>query len=339
MKVLLRADASPVQGTGHVMRCLTLSEELLRRGHEVVLLTNFSEVEWLEQVIGKSNTEVLRVRQHELPIDVCISLAPDVVVTDSYEIEAETISLLARKIPVLSIVDGDTRGIVATGYLDHNLGAELEPWPDETSGRLLAGSKFALIRDAVLVRKRKQPWVFQGAVPHIVAVMGGSDPTGTIIDVSQALKSFQGRCTATVVASQQWFEQVQALLGKLDGFEIISPTTELPKVLASADIAISAAGTSAWELCSLGIPSLLIAVVENQSQSLQRMIENKLVLGIDLTRGGNQNFTTQVETMVLSLIEDNELRERLSRESTIYFDGLGKVRVINYLEKIINNET
>jgi hypothetical protein len=68
------------------------------------------------------------------------------------------------------------------------------------------------------------------------------------------------------------------------------------------------------------------------------MIESKLVLGIDLTRGGNQDFTSQVETMVLRLIEDNELRERLSLESTNYFDGLGKVRVINYLEKIINNE-
>ncbi|WP_281640387.1 glycosyltransferase [Aurantimicrobium minutum] len=300
-------------------------------------MTNFSEVKWLEQVIGASSTEVLRVQQHELPIDLCISLSPNVVVTDSYEIPAEQISFLDKKIPVLSIVDGDTKGIVASGYLDHNLGAELEPWPNEVSRRLLAGSKFALIRDAVLDRKRKQPWVFQGAVPHIVAVMGGSDPTGTIIDVSQALKSIQGRCTATVVASQQWFEQVQTLLGKLDGFEIISPTTELPRVLASADIAISASGTSAWELCSLGIPSLLIAVVENQSQSLQRMIESKLVLGIDLTRGGNQNFTSQVETMVLRLIEDQEFREQLSIESAKYFDGLGKARVVDLLEKINRN--
>lgn len=339
MKVLLRADASPVQGTGHVMRCLTLSEELIRRGHEVVLMTNFSGVEWLEQIIDSSKAEVLRIRQHDLPIDQCLALTPAVVVTDSYEIPAGQISLFATRVPVLAIVDGDTRGIVATEYLDHNLGAELQQWPDEVSGKLLAGSKFALIRDAVLDRKRKQPWLFQNSVPHVVAVMGGSDPTGTIVEVSQALNMLQGKCTATVVVSNQWIEKVQALLGHVEGFEIISPTTALPEVLASADIAISASGTSAWELCSLGIPSLLIAVVENQSQSLQRMVDSQLVLGIDLTRGGIPNFTSEVETMVLRLIEDHELREELSLECAKHFDGLGKVRVVDILEKISTNET
>ena len=337
MKVLLRADASPVQGTGHVMRCLTLSEELIRRGHNVVLMTNCSEVDWLEQVIVSSNTEVIRTHQHELPVDECLRLAPDVVVTDSYELPASKISLLAQKVPVLSIVDGDARGIVATEYLDHNLGAEFQPWPDEVSGKLLAGSEFALIRDAVLERKRIHPWIFQKSLPHVVAVMGGSDPTGTIVEVTQALNKLEGRCTATVVVSDQWHKEVQNLLGQVDGFEIISPTSELPQVLASADIAISASGTSSWELCSLGIPSLLIAVVENQSESLQRIVDSKLALGIDLTRGGIKNFTSEVETMVRRLIENNELREQLSLECAKHFDGLGKVRVVDTLEKIITN--
>lgn len=339
MKVLLRADASPMQGTGHVMRCLTLSEELNRRDHNVILMTNYSEVDWLEQAIVGSNTEVIRTRQHELPIDECLALAPDVVVTDSYEIPASDISLLALKVPVLSIVDGDARGIVATDYLDHNLGAELQPWPDEVSGKLLAGSEFALIRDAVLERKRKHPWVFQKSLPHIVAVMGGSDPTGTIIEVSQVLNKLEGRCTATVVVSDQWHKQVQELLGPLYGFEIISPTPELPRILASADIAISASGTSAWELCSLGIPSLLIAVVENQSESLQRIVDGKLVLGIDLTQGGIPNFASDVEKMVIRLIEENELRKQISLKCLKHFDGLGKVRVVDILEKVSTNKS
>lgn len=339
MKVLLRADASALQGTGHVMRCLTLSEELIRRGHDVVLMTNYSEVDWLEQVIVASTTEVIRTRQHLLPVDQCLALEPDVVITDSYEIPASDISLLAMKVPLLSIVDGDARGIVATEYLDHNLGAELQTWPDEVFEKLLAGSKFALIRDAVLGRKRSHPWIFQKSLPHVVAVMGGSDPTGTIVEVSQALNKLKGKCTATVVVSNLWHKQVQDIFGALEGFEIISPTSELPGVLASADIAISASGTSSWELCSLGIPSLLIAVVENQSESLKRIVDSKLVLGIDLTRGGIQNFTSVVEKMVLKLIENNELREQLSLECAKHFDGLGKVRVVESIEKLSTNLT
>ncbi len=334
MKVLLRADASPVQGTGHVMRCLTLSEELTRRGHQVLLMTNTSEVEWLERVIQDSHVAAMRVTQHDLPIGECLAQSPDFVVVDSYEIPAEEISQLARNVPVLAIVDGDARGIVATEYLDHNLGSELEKWPDDVSSKILAGSTFALIRDAILAQRREKPWVIQGKLPHLVAVMGGSDPTGTIVRVAQAISRLRGKCTATVVVSEKWHEQVQELFDDQQDIEIISPTVELPRILASADIAISASGTSAWELCSLGIPSILIAVVENQSQSLQRMIEHNLVLGIDVTRGGTIDVTTEVETMVGSLIENDRLREQLSQECAKYFDGSGKARVVNVLEEI-----
>lgn len=334
MNVLLRADASPVQGTGHVMRCITLSEELIRRGHQVFLMTNTSEVEWLEKVIQASHVAVIHVRQHDLQVEECLALSPDLVVVDSYEISAEEISQLALKVPVLAIVDGDARGIVATEYLDHNLGAELEKWPDDVSRKLLAGSNFALIREAVLEQKRESPWVIQGKLPHLVAVMGGSDPTGTIVLVSQALARLRGTCTATVVVSDKWHEVVQEIFVDQQGIEIISPTVELPRVLASADIAISASGTSAWELCSLAIPSILIAVVENQSESLQRMIEHNLVLGIDVTRGGTIDVTTEVETMVSRLIENDGLREQLSRECAKYFDGSGKARVVDVLEEI-----
>lgn len=339
MKVLLRADASPVQGTGHVMRCLTLAEELKRRGHRTCLMTNNSHVEWLEKVVQSSGIEVIRVGQHELAPEQCLAFSPDWVVVDSYEISANLISQLASKVPVLAIVDGDSRGIVATEYVDHNLGAELEKWPTLVADRILAGSNFALIRDAVLVKKRPSPWVFQGELPHIVAVMGGSDPTGTIVNVSQALAGLRGKCTATVVASSQWHDQVHDLLADVEGFEIISPTVDLPRHLASADIAISASGTSAWELCALGIPSILLAVVGNQSESLQRMIERSLVLGIDLTRGGTDSVTAEVETMVSKLMNSDELREKLSRECETYFDGLGKARVVEVMEKMRSNET
>jgi spore coat polysaccharide biosynthesis predicted glycosyltransferase SpsG len=297
-------------------------------------MTNTSEVEWLEKVIQDSRVALIHVRQHDLPVEECVALSPDVVVIDSYEISAEEISQLALNVPVLAIVDGDARGIVASEYLDHNLGSELEKWPDDVSNKILAGSTFALIRDSVLAQKRDKPWVIQGKLPHLVAVMGGSDPTGTIVGVAQAISRLQGKCTATVVVSEKWHEQVHELFDAQQAIEIISPTVELPRILASADIAISASGTSAWELCSLGIPSILIAVVENQSQSLQRMINHNLVLGIDVTRGGTIDVTTEVETMVGRLIENDGLREQLSQECAKYFDGSGKARVVNVLEEI-----
>ncbi len=39
MKIAFRVDASPEIGIGHLMRCLALSEELIRRGHACVILS------------------------------------------------------------------------------------------------------------------------------------------------------------------------------------------------------------------------------------------------------------------------------------------------------------
>ena len=63
-------------------------------------------------------------------------------------------------------------------------------------------------------------------------------------------------------------------------------------------------------------------------------MDTKLALGMDLSQGGVKNFTSEVETMVLRLIENNEFREQLSLECGKHFDGLGKVRVVETLEKI-----
>lgn len=332
MRVLLRADASPIQGTGHVMRCLTLSEELLRRGHEVILFTNESGVPWLQEIISNSNVIIEITQQHELEIENCLEHEPDWVVIDSYEISAATISQLSTHVRVLAIVDGDTRGIDATMYLDHNLGAEKAIWPIDSGQKMLAGSKYALIRDSILSQKRSRPWQFQHEVPHIVAVMGGSDPTGSIVSVAQALADISDLSTATIVVNPQWQDDVSSALEGESHVRVISPTPNLSELIGFADIAISASGTSAWELCTLGIPSLLVAVVDNQRESLAQLVEERLVMGIDASRGGSTELSTDIARMVSELISTPQLRRNLSDNCLAIFDGLGKKRIVDAME-------
>jgi UDP-2,4-diacetamido-2,4,6-trideoxy-beta-L-altropyranose hydrolase len=332
MKVLLRADASPVQGTGHVMRCLTLAEELVRRGHDVHLLTNQSGVDWLETVMTESGIPIHRTAQHSISVSEIALIDPDWVVADSYEIDAAQISALRSMCSVMAIVDGDDRGIDADLYLDHNLGAEFGTWRDVTRSRLLAGNEFALIREAVLRQRRPQPWLVRAAVPHVVAVMGGSDPTGTIVTVAAALARVDVDFSATIVVGEQWRTAVEETLADKARFRILFPTTELPKILGEADVAVSAAGTSAWELCTLGTPSVLIAVVENQRESLGRLAENGLVAGLDLLTEDYEDYEAKIAENVSFLLRENSERQRLSQRCLQSYDGLGKNRVVAAME-------
>lgn len=331
MRVLLRADASPVQGTGHVMRCLTLAEALKAKGHDVVLMTNQSGVSWLEEKIADALIHVVRVPAGHIDQPLVESFFPDWVVTDSYEIPASEISQLNETISTLAIIDGDARGITAKAYLDHNLGAEYGMWPDDVRGKLIAGSQYVLIRDAVLEQIQDRENIEKDK-PHILAVMGGSDPTGTIVEISKALSEFSEKFTATVIVGDAWMDKVSLVFSNNKDIELIPPTTALPRYLGAADIAISAAGTSAWELCTLAKPSLLIAVVDNQIISLNKLLEEGLVLGIDATSSNRANLSDAVHDKISQLIHDERLRGELSARCRTVFDGQGKFRVVEFME-------
>lgn len=335
MRVLLRADASPSQGTGHVMRCLTLCEALRENGHEAILMTNDSKVPWLEDAIRQMQIQTHRVQQLSLNLDQIRTINPDWVVFDSYEIDSHEISEIQRGFNTLAVIDGDARGIVADLYLDHNIGAEYQVWPEEVSSALLAGIDYCLIRDSVL----QEIHAYKGhnnKVPHIVAVMGGSDPTGAIVDIAKAISKLEASFTMDIIAAELWRDEVQNNLRANSAVQILETTPALSQLLGAADIVISAAGTSAWELCTLGKPSLLIAVVENQVSSLERLKTEKLILGIDSTRINRDHLSQLVYENLMIMLGNPDLREKLSENCRSKFDGLGKYRVVAAMENFLS---
>ena len=327
MRVLLRADAGVVQGTGHVMRCMTLAEELLARGHHVDLMTAPIGVEWLARVVRESGVGVIEVGQDRVPREEIDSRHPDWVVVDSYRIPAAELSSLAETIPLLAVVDGDDRGIDATLYLDQNLGAESLARRPFVADRLLAGASFALVRGDVLRARREQPWHFRSHEPRLLAFMGGTDPTGSIIPLAQVLAAFNGSLETTIVAPGRFHE---ALRGIIDA-DILLPTPDLPRYLGEADLVVSAAGTSAWDVCALGLPALFVAVVDNQVRSLAEAVARGVALGLDAVDEGADAFARAAGPLS-QLVGDESLRERLSRAATTEFDGLGARRVVDRLE-------
>lgn len=332
MRVLLRADANPDRGTGHVMRCLTLAESLLARGHEVCLMGAITSVPWLERRLTKIDIELIECQPDSLELRPLKSYSADWLVVDSYWITADDVSRANTEVPSLAIVDGDDRGINASLYLDQNLGSELLPWREHVGSRMLSGSTYALVRDGVLKQRRESADLIRHTPPRVLAFMGGSDPYAAIMPVVGALIAADLGIELTAICPVPILASLAEVADSHGWIDLIAPTNDLPRLMGEADVVVSACGTSAWELCTLGIPSLLIAVADNQLRALANVRTAGVALGVDAVTS-TAHHSREIGQSVSRLITEPSLRQALTARCGELFDGAGKVRVVEAMEQ------
>jgi spore coat polysaccharide biosynthesis predicted glycosyltransferase SpsG len=332
MRFLFRADAGISRGTGHVMRCLTLAAELAGRGHETALLTGPIEIGWLRAAVLAAGVALYDCEFDTLPMEAVREFAPDWVIVDSYRIPAELVSEVGRHVSVLAIIDGDDREIDASLYLDQNLGAETRQRSARTATRFLAGARYALVRRQVVDAMQPNPWQIRSSRPRVLCFMGGTDATGSIVGVTEAIAALDRPFDLTVVAALAHHPEIEAVMSGRASLRMVVPTPELPELLADANIVVCAAGTSAWDICTLGIPAVFVGVVDNQRESLREVVARGLAFGVDTTETASGGLR-QVGVDVESLLDDSGLREQFSRRSRAEFDGRGAARVAERLER------
>jgi len=326
VRVVVRADASAAQGAGHVMRCLTLAEELSGRGHEVLLAVSVEGIPWLSERVAAAGLESVPATAGAVDVVGLSALKPDWVVIDLPSVDVHSASDLAARLPVLLITDGQPPAVQAALFLEQNLGAEVAAPP---TGTLLAGPRYALVRRAIRDRRRPDPWNIVG-VPRVLAVMGGTDPTGAIVEVARRLAGVDAAFEATVVTTDGHRAAVDAALAGRAHVTVASPSGGLDGLLADADVVVCAGGTSLWDVATLGIPVIALAVVENQRASVRGAVAAGIALGVDAAE--DPSAFDAVGGQLERLLTVEVLRRDLSERAAELFDGLGPSRVADAME-------
>ncbi|SCF28634.1 Spore coat polysaccharide biosynthesis protein SpsG, predicted glycosyltransferase [Micromonospora viridifaciens] len=336
LRVGLRCDAGPHRGVGHLVRCLALGEEFLARGAHVELLGSVDGVGWAARQLAARGIPhhpgpdtpaglVAVAREHRL----------DVLVLDSYELDPACAGAVrAAGIHALAVVDGHTRGQDADLYLDQNLGAATVAPAD----RLLAGTRYALLRREVLARRPAAPRpAAPVARPRVLAFFGGTDAFGAAPPLTRLLLATGRPMELTVVVAREALEADLAALRPARGqhLRLVPPTDTLPELIAAADLVVSAAGTSTWELCCLGAPSALVCVVDNQRESYHRVIREGVAAGLGelpalVAAGPDGHAVRAVAVRTLrELLASADRRAALSARGWSTVDGQGRARVVD----------
>jgi UDP-2,4-diacetamido-2,4,6-trideoxy-beta-L-altropyranose hydrolase len=320
------------------MRCLALAQAWQGAGGRVVfamaqvspalrdrLLSENIEVSKLDTVPGSAD-DAGRVAE------LARLYAATWVVVDGYHFGATYQRELRAAGPKLLFIDdnGQAGPYSADLVLNHNAHAGERLYRDrEPYTRLLLGPRYAMLRREFASWRDWKRKI--SPVGHKVLVtMGGSDPDNVTARVIQALnlvKTEGLEATVVVGGSNPHYESLQKAAEQFAGaIRLKRDVSNLSELMAYADVAISAAGTTCWEICMLGLPAILIALAENQRTTARELERRVIAIHI----GDSTDVTpTAIADKLEWLLFSTESRAEMSRRARLLVDGRGSLRVLS----------
>lgn len=332
MKVAFRADASLTQGTGHVVRSLTLAREFQKCGHDVRLISSIQGLQWLNKMVDISAIELETCQPHSLDTSSFSSDELDFLVVDSYEIPVGLIQDASRHIETMAIVDKETRGLVPSLLLDQNLGAEKYSLGIEV--HQMIGPSFALVRQEIRdIRRTSSNRIQANSKPVVMVIIGGADHDHVATLIGKLLSELDHEFEIHFVTPSENQKKISIYL-PMNSQNVHPLTPDIHSLLPNVDVVISAAGTSTLDLSCIGIPTVYIAVVENQFENLLAI--SHLDIGFALGRFDEiSNKKELLHEQIYSCTYDEAVREKFFHNAQNLVDGFGASRVVSQVEEFL----
>jgi UDP-2,4-diacetamido-2,4,6-trideoxy-beta-L-altropyranose hydrolase len=289
MRVVFRADASRVIGSGHVMRCLTLATALRERGAEVWFVTRELEGHPFRMIeregIGLLRLDASTAMSEEADAAGTStalrrsSLAPDWVVVDHYELGATWEASLREQTGRLMVIDDlANRRHECDLLLDQN---ELPSTPPRyeglmpSSGQLLLGPRYALLQPS-FAEARALVAPREGPVRRLFIYFGGADRrnlTDRCLDAFLALGPTGIDVDVVVSDASPDLPAIRRRAARHPNIHLHEALPTLAPLMAKADLALGACGATTWERCCLGLPALVVTIADNQRRNAAALHE------------------------------------------------------------------
>ena len=322
MRILIHCHGGQAIGLGHVARAAALAEVAVDRGHQVDFAGTF-EGNLVSERVATLGVEV---------VDEPDLASYDVVHVDTYLPDGDDVAGAARAAGVAllsNLEDGGFGRRPADLVVDPNLGAERSR--RDSGPVLLRGSRWAPLRRSVAEQAGQAR--LAARVHRVLVVMGGTDPLGVTGAVLDALAATGSDLVATAIAQPDGRDELaRRVAGYALDVELVPPRGDLTALMLEHDLVVSAAGTSVWELCCLGVPAALVCVADNQEAGYRRVLESGAAVGLGSAVAGLDHGAA-VATLQ-RVLGDRALREQVTTAGTRLVDGLGAWRVVRSWEQL-----
>lgn len=304
MNIVIRTDSSLEIGTGHVMRCLTLAKQLRCNGADISFICRDfpgNSIYFIQQQGFKVFTLTTLNKQHNLQWTInqwdkdaaetkeilnTFNKTVDLLIVDHYGLDSKWEYEFRKSIKNIMVIDDlANRPHDCDLLLDQNYYLDMQ---NRYNGLVsdscfkLLGPNNVLLRDEFLsieVEKVNR----NGSINNILIFFGGTDPTGETMKVLKAVKELN-RCdieyTVIVGVANPQRKEIQQICRQMPNVTFHCQVTNMAELMKKSDLAIGAGGSTTWERCYLGLPSIVVIVAENQKEVIHAVAEKEAVLSL-----------------------------------------------------------
>jgi len=362
--LVIRADASAQIGTGHIMRTLAIAQGVMKQGGNVTFVTSENTPSLEERLKSEGCTVHTHTFKRGSAEDaketarVAKEIDASWIVADGYAFGKEFQNVIHSANLKLLLIDdfGNIDAYDADIILNQNISAKEEWYKDDASRlvdlafssseesaeaddesrstrdplarrkRLLLGTDYALIRDEFLQHDPSKRTISERA-KEILVTLGGSDRENMTLKILRALLPIKDiHVTAVLGGANPHREAIEKELQEAKNITLINNSSDMSSLMAKADLAISATGSTTWEILSMGLPLITGVIADNQEPSAKVLGEK----GIAVNVGWFKDVSIpEFSSTIQRLIDSKNERDALSEAGRECVDGKGMSRVLD----------
>lgn len=333
-----RVDANETIATGHMMRCIAIATQCRRQGMDCLfILAEDKETAKLRDYgfsyyILNSKWNDMETEKYKMQ-HLLKEKNFDWLVVDSYQISASYLQFLNNLVPVMYIDDMMKEIYSVTALLHYS------QWPGDNfyqerykakEIKLLAGMQFVPLREEFLQNEQEEK-----REDSILITTGGTDTYNVSCKVLQSLQKeekFRNYNFYVIIGSlnqnKEKIKQMQELDKRIILYENVK---NMGNFMRKCRYAISAGGTTLYELCACGIPTVCFSFAENQQQFTCEMGKRKIMYYAGDARE-NDNIGRDIVHKLCCFLDQPEETENYIRRMQQLVDGKGTRRIVDVLK-------
>ncbi|WP_051986356.1 UDP-2,4-diacetamido-2,4,6-trideoxy-beta-L-altropyranose hydrolase [Clostridium amazonitimonense] len=334
--LFIRVDANEKIGIGHLMRCLAVANEANEQGIECTFIISDKETERI-MINFDFATICLNSEWNNLnnEIDKLIKVISEnkikLLLVDSYYVTKEYFEEIGKNVTLIYLGDLNYYSEYIDCLINYNNYYHKFNYYnmyDKKKTKLLLGTKYVPLREEFTNIKP----IVRDTVSNILITTGGTDTyniAGKIVDYFIKNESENDICFNIVVGSlNRNLDILSKLEKKNKNIKLYISTNNVAELMIKSDIAISAGGSTLYELCACGVPTICYAFVDNQLDSIKEFMATETMISVGDIRGREEECINLIYEKVQILKNNYKIRKKMFNKMQNIVDRKGSFRIV-----------